>query len=108
MTFHFLQVARSLLPLIFIAASALASGCTTSSGTRKADTADPLQETEYLTVAEVRKDDPDRIICRRHMLTASQISEKICMTARQWQQASDDTARAFDQAQRTNGSTEGR
>ncbi len=94
------------MPLVLIAAAALAAGCSTDSGTKKASSADPAQETEYLSAAEVRKD-PDRVICRRHKPTGSRISEKICMTARQWQQASDDTARALDRAQRTTGGTDG-
>ena len=106
MTFEYSQITRSLLTAILIAASALAVGCSTDSGTKKASSADPAQETEYLSAAEVRKD-PDRVICRRHKPTGSRISEKICMTARQWQQASDDTARALDRAQRTTGGTDG-
>lgn len=106
MTLRFPKITRSLLALIIITAAALASGCSTDSGTKKATSSDPAQETEYLSAAEVRKD-PDRVICRRHKPTGSRISEKICMTARQWQQASDDTARALDRAQRTTGGTDG-
>lgn len=106
MTFHYAQITRSLLALILVAAAALAAGCSTDSGTKKASSADPAQETEYLSTADVRND-PDRIICRRHKPTGSRISEKICMTARQWQQASDDTARALNKAQRTTGGTDG-
>ena len=100
------QTTRSPLVLILVAAAALAGGCSTDSGTKKASSSDPAQETEYLSAADARKD-PDRIICRRHKPTGSRISEKICMTARQWQQASDDTARALDRAQRTTGGTDG-
>ena len=105
MTFENPQITRSLVTVILVAAAALA-GCSTDSGTKKASSADPAQETEYLSAAEVRQD-PDRVICRRHKPTGSRISEKICMTARQWQQASDDTARALDRAQRTTGGTDG-
>lgn len=106
MTFDYTTVTRSLVPVVLVAAAALAGGCSTDSGTKKASSADPAQETEYLSAAEVRKD-PDRVICRRHKPTGSRISEKICMTARQWQQASDDTARTLDRAQRTTGGTDG-
>ena len=106
MTFDYTTVTRSLVPVVLVAAAALAVGCSTDSGTKKAGSADPAQETEYLSAAEVRKD-PDRVICRRHKPTGSRISEKICMTARQWQQASDDTARTLDRAQRTTGGTDG-
>ena len=106
MTLHFPLEIRSLRALFLVAAAAIASGCSTDSGTRKASYADPAQETEYLSAADAR-DDPDRIICRSHSPTGSRNSEKICMTARQWQRASDDTARALDQAQRTTGGTDG-
>jgi hypothetical protein len=106
MTPHYSRKTRSLVPLVLVAAAALAAGCSTDSGTKKASSADPGQETEYLSAADVRKD-PDRIICRRHKPTGSRISEKICMTARQWHQASEDTARTLDRAQRTTGGLEG-
>ena len=106
MTFDHTQITKSLVSVVLVAAAALAGGCSTDSGTKKASSADPAQETEYLSAADVRKD-PDRIICRRHKPTGSRISEKICMTARQWQQASDDTARTLDRAQRTTGGTDG-
>lgn len=78
----------------------LAGACgTNSGGTRKPATTDPADEAASLSTAEVGKD-PGRIICRRHRPTGSRISEKICMTARQWQQASDDSRRMLDKAQR--------
>lgn len=106
MTSHYLPTKRSLTLVVLVAAAALAAGCSTDSGAKQASSADPARETEYMSAADVRKD-PDRIICRRHKPTGSRISEKICMTARQWQQASDDTARALDRAQRTTGGTDG-
>lgn len=105
MNSHFSRITRSLAPLALVAV-ALSAGCSTDSGTKKASSSDPAQETEYLSAADVRKD-PDRIICRRHKPTGSRISEKICMTARQWHQASEDTARTLDRAQRTTGGLEG-
>ncbi len=106
MTSHYLRTTRSLVPLALVAAAALAAGCSSNSGTQRASSADPGQETEYLSAAEVRKD-PNRIVCRRHKPTGSRISEKICMTARQWHQASEDTARTLDRAQRTTGGLDG-
>ena len=105
MTSHYSRKTRSLVPLVLVAAAAFAAGCSTDSGTKRASSADPGQETEYLSAADVRKD-PDRIICRRHKPTGSRISEKICMTARQWHQASEDTARTLERAQRTTGGLE--
>ena len=98
------RITKSLGTLVLVAA--ISAGCSTDSGTRKASSSDPAKETEYLSAADVRKD-PDRIICRRHKPTGSRISEKICMTARQWHQASEDTARTLDRAQRTSGGLEG-
>jgi hypothetical protein len=106
MTSHHARTTRSLAPLVLIAAVALAAGCSTDSGTKKASSIDPSHETEYLSAAEARKD-PDRIVCRHYKPTGSRISEKICMTARQWHQASEDTARTLDRAQLTTGGLEG-
>ena len=94
------------MSLVLVATLVLAVGCSTGSGTKKASSSDPSNETGYLSAAEVHKD-PDRIVCRRHKPTGSRISEKICMTARQWHQASEDTARTLDRAQRTTGGLEG-
>lgn len=85
----------------------LAGACSTDSGTRNSGaSASSVDDNEYLSAAEVRQD-PDRIICRRHKPTGSRISEKICMTARQWQQQTDDSARVLEKAQRTTGGTDG-
>ena len=102
MNSHHQRIATSVSTLVLISVLALASGCASDSGTRKSAAADPVHEADYLTSAETRKD-PDRIICRRHKPTGSRISEKICMTARQWQQASEDSRNMLDKAQRTTG-----
>lgn len=88
------------------AAVAISSGCSTDSSARKSTSVATSNEVGHLSTADVRKD-PDRIICRRHRPTGSRISEKICMTARQWQRASDDTRRTLDKAQGTNSGTAG-
>ena len=93
------------LVILLLTAALFAAGCSTDSGSRRASSADPVSETSHLTSAEVRKD-PDRIICRRHKPTGSRISEKICMTARQWQQQTEDTQRTLDRAQRRTGGTD--
>ena len=95
---------RSAFLLLLVSAVVFASGCSTDSGAKKSAAANPAQEGEYLSAADARKD-PDRIVCRRHKPTGSRISEKICMTARQWQQASDDTRRSLDKAQGQTGGT---
>ena len=86
---------------IFAALLLVAAGCSTDSGTKQASAA-PEEGAEYLSSADVRKD-PDRMICKRQKPTGSRISEKVCMTARQWQAATDDSQRALDRAQRTTG-----
>jgi hypothetical protein len=103
---QFARKTTSLMPLILVVATAFAAGCSTDSGTKKAGSTAPAEETEYLSAAEVRKDS-DRIICRRHKPTGSRISEKICMTAGRWHQASEDTARPPDRAQPPTGGLEG-
>lgn len=81
-------------------------GCSTDSGARdSAAGVAPEEGSEYVSSADVRKD-PDRVICKRHKPTGSRISEKICMTARQWQAATDDTHRVLDKAQRQTGGTQ--
>jgi hypothetical protein len=97
-----LRTRKSALSLLLLSAMLFASGCSTDSGAKKSVTASPAQEGEYLSAADARKD-PDRILCRRHKPTGSRISEKICMTARQWQQMSDDTQRTLDKAQGQTG-----
>lgn len=76
----------------------LAVGCSASSGTRT-QAADDATDPEYLSAADVNRD-PDRIICRRQRPTGSRISERICMTARQWYQMSQDSKQVLDRAQR--------
>ena len=94
------MTAPSVAVVVLMSMFTLAGACgTNSGGTRKPATIDSVDETAHLSTAEVRKD-PDRIVCRRHRPTGSRLSEKICMTARQWQQASDDSQRMLDKAQR--------
>ena len=97
---------RSAISLLLVSALVFAGGCSTDSGAKKSAAAAPTQEGDYLSAADARSD-PDRIICRRHKPTGSRISEKICMTARQWQQMTDDSRRTLDKAQRTTGGTDG-
>ncbi len=102
MRLHKYLITRIHLSLLLIPVIAFAGGCSTDSGAKKSASAGPAQEAEYLSAAEVRKD-PDRIICRRHKPTGSRISEKICMTAKQWRTMTDDTQRVLDRAQRQTG-----
>ena len=95
---------KSALSLLLVSAVVFASGCSTDSGAKKSTAANPAEEGEYLSATDARKD-PDRIICRRHKPTGSRISEKICMTARQWQQMTADTKRTLDKVQGQTGGT---
>ena len=106
MNLHTQPMIRSTISLLLVLAVVFASGCSTDSGAKKSAAADPTQDGEYLSATDARKD-PNRIICRRHKPTGSRISEKICMTARQWQQMTDDTRRALDKSQRTTGGDSG-
>lgn len=97
-----LRTRKSAFSLLLISAMLFASGCSTDSGAKKTVASNAAPEGEYLSAADARKD-PDRIVCRRHKPTGSRISEKICMTARQWQQASEDTQRVLDRVQGQTG-----
>jgi len=46
MTFDHTQITKSLVSVVLVAAAALAGGCSTDSGTKKAGSADPAQETD--------------------------------------------------------------
>ena len=81
-------------------------GCSTTGGSKASAGKAPAEDPGSLTSADVYKD-PDRIICRRERPTGSRISEKVCMTARQWYQANEETRRALDKAQRSARGTEG-
>ncbi len=104
MNLHSQPITRIVSILVLGSAMVFSGGCSTDSGAKKSAAASPAQEAEYLSAADARKD-PDRIICRRHKPTGSRISEKICMTARQWQTMTDDTKRVLDRAQRQTGGT---
>lgn len=93
---------RSVSYWLVFSAMLFVSGCSTDSGAKKSIAANSAPEGEYLRAADARKD-PDRIICRRHKPTGSRISEKICMTSRQWQQMTEDTQRVLDRAQGQTG-----
>jgi hypothetical protein len=101
MTTHTPRHTRKTLILLGITAAAFAAGCSTDSASKKSSSAAaaPSDEVGHLSAADARKD-PDRIICRRHKPTGSRISEKICMTARQWQNAREASDRYLDRAQR--------
>ena len=102
MNFHSRRMTTSGFSLLLIPAVLFASGCSTDSGAKKSVASNTAQEGEYLSAADARKD-PDRIICRRHKPTGSRISEKICMTSRQWQQMAEDTQRTLDKVQGQTG-----
>ena len=104
MNLQYQPIKSRVFSLLLVTAVIIAAGCSTDSGAKKSTAANPAEEGEYLSATDARKD-PDRIICRRHKPTGSRISEKICMTARQWQQASDDTRRSLDKAQGQTGGT---
>jgi len=76
-----------------------AVGCSTTSGNGSSVAGEPVEDPPFLTSAEVHKD-PDRIVCRRHMPTGSRVSERICMTARQWYDLSESSRQALDDHQR--------
>jgi len=89
------KATRTIAPLLILF---FAIGCSTTPGSK--DSKKSAQEDPTtLTSAEVFRD-PDRMICRRERPTGSRISEKICMTARQWFDMSEQSRDALDKAQR--------
>ena len=76
------------------------AGCSTTGGSTASGGKVPAEDPGSLTSADVYKD-PNRMICRRERPTGSRISEKVCMTARQWFEANEATRRSLDKAQRS-------
>lgn len=75
-------------------------GCATTESSNGSAVKKPAEDPASLTSADVYKD-PNRMICRRERPTGSRISEKVCMTARQWFKANEATRRSLDNAQRS-------
>jgi hypothetical protein len=91
------KLARMVGPILIVL---FAVGCSASPGKKASAASDSIEDPTALTAADVHKD-PDRMICRRERPTGSRISEKVCMTARQWYKASEAARRRLDEAQRS-------
>lgn len=92
------QITNSGQMLFLLIILVVSSGCSTNSSAKKTSASPELaEEVGYLTSAEARKD-PDRIICRRYAPTGSRGTEKICMTAKQWQRTTDAAQDQLDRA----------
>lgn len=91
------KLTRMIGPILIIV---FAAGCSAASSKRDSAAGDFSEDPTTLTSADVYKD-PDRMICRRERPTGSRISEKVCMTASQWYNASEAARRTLDEAQRS-------
>jgi hypothetical protein len=65
---------------IMVIAASFAAGCS-STDTRSANSTS--QDANYLASAEPEEQE-ERLICRREQPTGSRISERVCMTAEDW------------------------
>ena len=60
-----------------LAIAAISAGCSTTAADSR-----PPDDTSYLASAE--EEDSEKLICRREQPTGSRISERVCMTAADW------------------------
>lgn len=78
--------------------AAVAAGCS-STGTRS-DSADnrTSEDASYLAKAETQES--EKLICRREQPTGSRISERVCMTADDWEKIEQQSQEMLDRATR--------
>ena len=84
-----------LLSLAVIAAGC--AGTDTRSGTGSAEAGDP-GEANYVAKAET--EDKEQLICRREQPTGSRISERVCMTADDWEKVEQQSQEMLDRSTR--------
>ena len=79
-----------------LAIAVVASACSTA-GTRSAPDGSAAEEANY--VAKTEKED-EQLICRREQPTGSRISERICLTAEDWDKMEQQSQEMLDRATR--------
>lgn len=79
-----------------LAMAVIASACSTTS-TRSAPGGGAAEEANY--VAKTEKED-EQLICRREQPTGSRISERICLTAEDWDKMEQQSQEMLDRATR--------
>lgn len=73
------------------------SGTDTQAETGSAEASDP-GDANYLARAETDKS--EELICRREQPTGSRISERVCMTAEDWEKVAEQSQEMLDRATR--------
>lgn len=81
--------------IVIFLVSLLAAGCASGPGPENPEIMEVTEGQVNLTTADVLED-PDRMICRRNKATGTRISEKVCMTAREWQRMYEASQRTLD------------
>jgi len=78
--------------------AAIAAGCS-GTGTRSAPADNRTsEEASYLAKAETQES--EKLICRREQPTGSRISERVCMTADDWDKIEQQSQEMLDRATR--------
>lgn len=80
-----------------LAAAAIAAGCSTTQSSSSAGTS-TSGGANY--VAKAGSDDEEELICRRERPTGSRISERICLTAKDWKKIEQQSQEMLDRATR--------
>lgn len=91
---------NGILLLGILSLGAVTAGCAsteTQGGTGSADAGDPA-ETNYVAKAET--EDKEQLICRREQPTGSRISERVCMTADDWEKVEQQSQEMLDRSTR--------
>ena len=77
--------------------AAIAAGCSTTSGSAQAGTG-TSEDANYLARAD--SEEKETLICRRERPTGSRISEKICLTAEDWEKIEQQSQEMLNRATR--------
>ena len=85
------------IALVAVTAVLLASSAQTSIAMAQTSTAPP-------TGKEVKKDDPNRIVCTRQHVVGSNRPQKVCMTVAERERLKDQSQRLTDESRRVGGS----
>ena len=77
--------------------AAIAAGCSATSGSTSAGNA-ASEDGNYLAKAET--EEKEMLICRREQPTGSRISERICLTAEDWEKIEKQSQEMLDRSTR--------
>ncbi len=80
-----------------LAVAAIAAGCTTTPGSTSTGN-EASEDANYLAKAEA--EEKEMLICRRERPTGSRISERICLTAEDWEKIEQRSQEMLDRSTR--------